>query len=88
MDAQVNLADCVANKTMSQADMPEYQCHKKVHATPMTLGVYNKVRGWQIPENENPASEGYLVVYNRGTADEYVSWSPKHVFDDGYKKLI
>lgn len=81
---QVNLAECIKNKTMNQAMMEEYQCHKRVHAIPMNRGAYNKVRGWKIPEGENPSDDGYLVVYNRGNDDEYVSWSPKHVFDDGY----
>lgn len=86
MSADVNLADCIANKAMSIVLMQEYDCHKKVHALPMNRGLYNTVRGWKIPENENPSDDGYLVVYNRGTDDEYVSWSPKHVFDDGCKE--
>jgi hypothetical protein len=83
-DCDVNIADCIKNKSMNMVAMPYYKCHKQVHAIPLTRGVYNKVRGWDIPENEDPDDDGYLVVYNRGTADEYVSWSPKHVFDDGY----
>lgn len=86
-DTQVSIADCIANKTMSMVAMARYGCHKEVYALPMTRGTYNQVRGWQIPDNENPADEGYLVVYNRGTGDEHVSWSPKHVFDDGYHAL-
>lgn len=62
----------------------KYKCHKEVHAEPMTRGEYNKYRGWQIPANENPEEDGYLVVYNKETADHHESWSPKHVFDDGY----
>lgn len=65
-------------------DLELYQCHKRVHATPMTRGAYNEYRGWSIPENENPEDEGYLVIYNKDTKDHYESWSPKHVFDDGY----
>lgn len=83
----VNLKDCVANKCMSHAAMGKFKCHKEIHALPMTRGVYNKVRGWDIPSDENPDDDGYLTCYNRGTDDEYVSWSPKHVFDDGYSKI-
>lgn len=43
-----------------------YQCHKRVHAIPMTRGDYNVLRDWELPTNENPADEGYLVVYNQG----------------------
>lgn len=50
-------------------------------AKPMTRGDYNIYRGWQIPENENPADEGYLVKYS----DDYESWSPKGQFDKAYR---
>lgn len=48
-----------------------------VDAKPMTRGEYNKHRGWQIPANENPADEGYLINY----PDGYVSWCPKAQFE-------
>jgi len=67
--------------------LKHYQCHKRVHAQPMTRGEYNIYRGWQIPENENPEDAGYLVVYNQHTADHYESWSPKVIFEDGYSEL-
>lgn len=63
-----------------------YTCHKQVHATPMTRGVYNLYRGWTMPNGENGDDAGYLVVYNRGTSDHYESWSPKHIFDEGYSE--
>lgn len=87
MTESVNIAECIKNKNMSAASMPKFKCHKEVHAIPMTRGVYNKVREWEMPSNENPEDEGYLVVYSLGTEDEYVSWSPKNVFDDGYSIL-
>lgn len=68
-------------------DLPQYRSHKRVHAMPMTRGDYNSYRGWQMPEDEDPADPGYLVVYSRDTADHYESWSPKHVFDDGYTEV-
>lgn len=52
------------------------RCHI-VEAEPMTRGDYNKFRGWEIPANENPADEGYKVVY----PDGYVSWCPKAQFE-------
>ena len=64
--------------------MQLYQCHKQVHAEPMKRGDYNTFRGWTIPADENPEDEGYKVIYGLGTPDEYVSWSPKKQFDDGY----
>lgn len=49
----------------------------QVDAEPMTRGDYDKLRGWGIPENENPAEEGYIVHY----PDGYVSWCPKAKFE-------
>lgn len=46
----------------------------------MTLGEYNLKRGWTIPADENPDKEGYFVQYS----DDYVSWSPKEVFEESY----
>ncbi|WP_228155367.1 DUF2829 domain-containing protein [Acinetobacter sp. ACNIH2] len=57
----------------------------------MTRGEYNDYRGWQIPENEDPTEQGYLVEYVDGGKpnDErhagYISWSPKDVFEQSYK---
>ena len=64
----------------------QYTCHKQVHATPMSRGEYNDFRGWGMTPDENGEDPGYLVVYNSGTTDEYVSWSPKHIFDEGYSE--
>lgn len=61
--------------------MPEYKQYIRCHivkATPMMRGDYNKYRGWEIPANENPADEGYHVVY----PDGYESWCPKAQFED------
>jgi hypothetical protein len=55
---------------------------KLVEAKQMTRGDYNKFRGWDIPENENPCDEGMLIKYSDG----YISWSPKPQFDEAYKK--
>lgn len=62
--------------------MREYVGTKKVKATPMTRGDYNTLRGWTIPENENPADEGYFIVYSDG----YQSWTPKRQFDEEYRE--
>ena len=60
--------------------MKRYKCHKIVEAEPMNLGDYNKFKGWNIPKDENPLREGSKVKYS----DEYISWSPKEAFDEGY----
>lgn len=59
---------------------------KIVDATPMTRGEYNRYRGWEIPENENPDDTGFLVEYLDGGESNhpghtgYISWCPKNVF--------
>lgn len=60
--------------------MDSYIGIERIRAKAMTRGEYNKYRGWQIPENENPADEGYLVVHEGG----YESWSPKEVIEEAY----
>ena len=54
---------------------------KIIKAKSMNLGDYNKMKGWAIPEDENPSDEGYVVYYS----DDYVSWSPKEVFEEAYR---
>ena len=39
----------------------EYIATKIVDGKAMTLGEYNKFRGWDLPENEDPDTEGYIV---------------------------
>ena len=63
---------------------------KSVLATTMTHGEYNEYRGWQIPENEEPSEQGYLVAYVDGGKPNddrhagYISWSPRDVFEKSY----
>ena len=70
----------------------EYRGVKRVYAAPMTLGEYNKYRGWDIPENEDPNKSGYLVEYTDGGPPNhpehqgYISWSPAEVFTNSYQR--
>lgn len=61
--------------------MQKYIGTKQIEARPMTRGDYNIYRGWQIPADENPADEGYLVRHS----DVYESWSPEKQFDEAYR---
>lgn len=64
----------------------EYKSHKIVHAEPMNQGEYNRFKGFVEHNNENADKQGYLVIYSKDTEDEYISWSPKHVFEAGYNE--
>ena len=47
-------------------------------ASPMTLGEYNKLRGWKIPKDENPKSLGYLV---QASDQSTQTWAAKGLFE-------
>lgn len=73
--------------------MKRYICHKEVNATPMSRAEYNNLRGWEVPPDEDPTDEGFLVEYTDGGAPNhpefvgYISWSPASVFLNGYTEL-
>lgn len=62
--------------------MKQYIGTKIIQAKPMNRGEYNKYRGWEIPADENPEDEGYLVKYKDG----YESWYPKETFEEAYRE--
>lgn len=70
--------------------MNTYIGTKIIRAKPMDRLAYNVLRGWTVPDDENPADEGYLVEYVDGGKanvpgfDGYISWSPKDVFERAY----
>ncbi len=63
--------------------MPYFIGVKLIQAKPMNLGDYNKYRDWEIPKDEDPLRDGYLVLY----PDGYESWSPTTVFDKAYMAM-
>lgn len=78
------------SKNLLALSLCAYIGTKSVLATTMTRGEYNKYRGWNIPENEDPDEQGYLVEYVDGGKpnDErhtgFISWSPRDVFEKSY----
>lgn len=56
--------------------MEKYIGVKIVKGEPMNLGDYYEFKNWVVPEDKDPESEGYLVIYEDG----YVSWSPAEAF--------
>lgn len=66
---------------------------KLINAKPMTRLEYNELRGWSVPDDENPADDGFLVEYvdggkaNHPDFSGYISWSPKDVFERAYRPV-
>lgn len=73
--------------------MQTYLGTKQVRMKPMTRGEYNALRGWVVPEDENPSDEGYLVEYldggkpNHSDFAGYISWSPKEQAENAYRPI-
>jgi hypothetical protein len=71
--------------------MRQYIGTKIINAVPMNRLEYNKLRGWEVPADENPFDDGYLVEYVDGGKPNhpgyagYISWSPKDVFERAYQ---
>ena len=63
--------------------MKKYIGTKLVEAEPMTRGEFNKLKGWANLPGDDPEQPGYQVRY----ADNYVSWSPKEVFESAYLQV-
>ena len=74
-------------------EMKKYVGVKLIGGAPMTLGQYNKYRGWEMPVNENPDRPGYLVEYydpngsNHPDHDRYISWSPAEQMESAYLEI-
>lgn len=73
--------------------MKRYIGVKEINAEPMTRLEYNKLRSWDLPDDEDGNDAGYLVEYidggqaNTDDYDGYVSWSPSDVFERAYRPV-
>lgn len=70
MDTKINFRNYIGTKSLL--------------AFPMTKGDYCKLRNWDLPFNEEPEEDGYLVEYPDSLSNHpdfrgYISWSPKAV---------
>lgn len=64
--------------------MKKYIGTKVIEAREVCRGDYNKYRGWQTPEDENPEDKGYFIRYSDG----YESWLPKKQFEEEYRDCM
>lgn len=44
---------------------------KVIKAQPINRLEYNQLRGWTVPDDENPADDGYMVEYTDGGAPNH-----------------
>lgn len=67
--------------------MDLYIATKTVLAKPMSFEAYNKKRGWDLPDIDKRAEEGFLVEDldsedpNQKAHAGHISWLPKDVFN-------
>lgn len=69
------------------SELKYFQCIKKVHARPMTLGEFYAHKNLAAPENINLDTDGFLVIYAKDTEEHYESWSPAKAFEEGYVEI-
>jgi hypothetical protein len=63
--------------------MKKYIGVKMIEAEPMTRGDFHiEQRKPEMLSSEQATQEGYKVVY----PDDYISWSPKNVFEEAYRE--
>lgn len=66
---------------------------KVVNAIPCMRVTYCQLRGWEVPADENPEDDGYLIEYTDRIENMhpdyqgYISWSPKEVFERAYRAV-
>ena len=63
--------------------MPEIKTYigtKIIQATPMSHNEFLRSKGNPTPTDDEP---GYRVTY----PDNYISWSPKAVFENAYREV-
>ena len=71
--------------------MKQYIGTTIINAKPMDRLAYDIFRGWELPDDENGADEGYLVEHkdcepNTIEYKGYVSWMPKEQFENAYRQ--
>jgi hypothetical protein len=76
--------DIAAKHPTNDADQKTYVGMISAHAKPMSRGAYNIYRGWEIPADENPEDEGFLVHY---PSTGHMNWQPKTVFEADFQEF-
>lgn len=52
----------------------------QIHFKPMTMGQYFNYRGWSMPSDVDPKSEGYMIINLKG----FSTWLEAEEFEEQY----
>lgn len=55
----------------------------QVEAAPISLGAYVEKQGWDLPENQEASTPGYLISRKDGS----LTWFPAELFEDAFLPL-
>lgn len=61
-----------------------YHQHSIVQATATSRAEYNRIRGWDVPENEDGADAGFIV---KNLETGHVNWYPNEVFHASFSLI-
>lgn len=67
--------------------MGEYINIARVFAKEMTRGEYNKYRGWDVPADENPLDDGYIIENFLKSERIGITWMEKKAFERLHERV-
>lgn len=79
---------CIKNKNFIAFHPSYFERTERLHAIHMNRLDYNKVRGWIIPEDEDPTDEGFMIIRNMGKDNQHISWMPTDQFRQSCNQII
>lgn len=71
------------NNPVLKLETEPYIGTKIINCMPATKGEFMDIKGLDGNTLEDPTEEGYIVIYE----NNYMSWSPKGVFENAYTNL-
>jgi hypothetical protein len=82
MDDENPINESGENVVLDSNQFKSFIGAKIIKARPMTHFDFLAMKGQEKPDHEN--QNGYLVEYQ----DNYISWSPKYVFENAYREIL
>jgi hypothetical protein len=75
---------------MKLAKMQRMGMYERVtlcNAYAMSRLEYNEMRGWIVPDDEEPLDLGMIIVTNEDEDNEHLCWVTMEVFEEQFKKI-